>query len=347
MKGKAMKKVLVTGATGRKTLHERGYETRSFAYDAPQEAALREKLRELGTEIVLGDLATGAGIREAVEGVDAVVHCAALMQEDRAPRQVFFDINTRGAFALLEALRDRKEPVQRAVMLTTGSVYDVLSAQPPYREDDELRPLSLYGTCKVLNEELYRLYHWHSGIPTITLRPNFILAGEEPLKVWEPGGLVGVMKANCSDPRTVLYSPRSEPWAALEEAIRQNPDAFVVPYGPEGKSWRWHVTDVRDVCSACICALTTENEEALGKSFNIASAKPQAFSEVVPYVARVLGRPYVQVRLPVLWDVEFDISRARSVLGYDPQYDYRRMIDDALAFRRGEDTGVIPPGIPH
>jgi len=68
---------------------------------------------------------------------------------------------------------------------------------------------------------------------------------------------------------------------------------------------------------------------------------------VAPYAACALGRACVQVRLPVLWDVEFDISRARSVLGYDPQYDYRRMIDDALAFRRGEDTGVIPPGIPH
>ena len=173
------------------------------------------------------------------------------------------------------------------------------------------------------------------------------MPGLLPSYLLEFGVLVGVMKASCADPRTVLYSTEKEPWAPLEEAIQQNPDAFVIPYGPGGKSWRWHVTDVRDVCHACMCALTTPNREALGKPFNIASADPQAFSEVVPYIARALDRPFVEAHLPVLWDIEFDMSRARSVLGYDPQYDYKRMIDDALAFRRGEDTGVIPPGLPH
>ena len=60
------------------------------------------------------------------------------------------------------------------------------------------------------------------------------------------------------------------------------------------------------------------------------------------YIHTKTGRPYVDLRLPVYWAFYSDISKARKILGYNPQYDYRRMIDDALAFTRGVDIGVIP-----
>jgi nucleoside-diphosphate-sugar epimerase len=39
---------------------------------------------------------------------------------------------------------------------------------------------------------------------------------------------------------------------------------------------------------------------------------------------------------------EYDVSKVRRLLGYEPQYDIRRMIDDAVAFKRGEQIGVLP-----
>ena len=348
-----MKTVLVTGSTGRvgmnlvKMLHERGYKTKSFAFDSPAEKQLREKLQTLGTEIVLGNLATGDGIENAVEGIDAVIHSGALMQEDRAPsRLTFFDINTRGTFCLLEAVRKRKDPIERFVGITTGAVYDVLSGSPPFKTTDVPEPLSLYGLTKVLNEQLYRLFYWQHNIPTVTLRPNLILGGTEPIEVWSAKYIINAMKGACSDPRTMLYTDEKEPWKKIESIIT-SPDDLVIPYGPGHKSWRWHGTDVRDVCSAAIAALETDNPAAIGGIFNVASEKPQDYSDVLPYLAKKLNKPYLEVELPVHWHVELDITSAMQVLGYKPQYTIEDMIDAAIAFSQGHDTGVIPPGIPH
>lgn len=41
---------------------------------------------------------------------------------------------------------------------------------------------------------------------------------------------------------------------------------------------------------------------------------------------------------------EVDISKPRKLLGFDPQYDIIRMIDEAAAFRRDDRTEVLPTG---
>ena len=346
-----MEKVLVTGATGRlgmnlvKTLDRRKYKIMSFCYDSSAEKHLRDKLSKLDTEIILGDLSTGKGLDKAVKKADSIVHCAALMQEARAPREKFFDINTKGAFYLMEAAR--KHPVRRLVAITTGAVYDVLTAKPPYKEDKtELRPLGIYGMCKILNERLYVLYSFQFGVPTIVLRPNFIMAGTEPIEVWNSDTILTVMKKNSADKRTVLYSRKKKPWEKLEKAVKAG-YRWVIPYGPGNRSWRWHVTDVRDVVQACILSLETGNKKAIGEIFNVAAEKPQKFSDVIKYLAPRLGEEYTEAKLPVLWDVNLDISKTKKMLKYKPRYDYRKMVDDAIRYRDGKDTGVIGPGIPH
>ena len=39
---------------------------------------------------------------------------------------------------------------------------------------------------------------------------------------------------------------------------------------------------------------------------------------------------------------ELDISKARRLIGFDPQYDILRMIDDAIDFEQGADLGIVP-----
>ncbi len=346
-----MEKVLVTGATGRlgmnlvKTMAEKGYETVSFCFDSPAEAPLRKNLSQFETKIVLGDLSTGKGLKEALKGVDSVIHCAALMQEDKVSREQFFNINTKGAFFLMEALREK--PVRRLVALTTGAVYDALTAKAPYKEDKTLpMPLSLYGLCKVLNEKIYSLYSYQNNIPAIILRPNYILGGTEPIEVWNSEVLVQVMKGVCGNPKTTLYTKKKEPWKKLEKLVKEG-YRWVIPYGPGKKSWKWHVTDVRDVVHGCIAALETKNKNALGNIINIAADKPQKYSEIIPYLAKKRGEKYTEVSLPVTWDIEFDLAKARKLIDYKPRYDYKKMIDDAVRYKNGADTGVIGPGIPH
>jgi nucleoside-diphosphate-sugar epimerase len=46
--------------------------------------------------------------------------------------------------------------------------------------------------------------------------------------------------------------------------------------------------------------------------------------------------------MPFLWWFNISNAKARSILGYEPKYTYPDMVASALAFRRGEDIGVVP-----
>ena len=39
---------------------------------------------------------------------------------------------------------------------------------------------------------------------------------------------------------------------------------------------------------------------------------------------------------------QFDLSKARNLIGFEPQYDIITMIDDALRYQNGEDIDVLP-----
>ena len=63
----------------------------------------------------------------------------------------------------------------------------------------------------------------------------------------------------------------------------------------------------------------------------------------MPHLSRHPGIPYVEASVkgtPIFF--EYDLTKARTLLGFNPRYDIIRMIDDAIAFRNGEDIGVLP-----
>ena len=46
--------------------------------------------------------------------------------------------------------------------------------------------------------------------------------------------------------------------------------------------------------------------------------------------------------MPFLWWFNVANHKARGVLGYSPKYTFEDMVQSALAYRRGEDIGVVP-----
>jgi len=341
-----MAKILVTGATGRlganliKRLKQEGYDV--VAYVIPNDPKLG-KIEPFGVEVVFGDLRDATALRQAAQGCDAVIHTAALMNE-RAPgvsRAEFFSINVVGTFNVFDAAADAG--VNRVVYISSTSAYDVYANKPqPLREDMEPTPTALYGATKVLNERMGQLFEFMRGLRVVALRPNYIVAGTEILGPWRASTIIGAIRQWSKDPRAALYVPDvDEPWKDVEAQI-QSPSDFVVPRDPQGLSWRWHVCDVRDCVQACMCALTA-GEHVLGRVYNVAGPQPADFDVVVPYLAEKLGEKCYEVQVPKAWRFWFDLSRAREELGFEPQYDILRMIDDALRIRAGEDVGIIEP----
>ena len=99
-------KVFVTGSTGFVTgsvtlqLLARGDEVRALVRDA----ARGQTLARAGATLVRGDLSDGAALQKGMEGVDAVVHGAAMYEVGIAPsrRRAMFDANVTGTERVLE-----------------------------------------------------------------------------------------------------------------------------------------------------------------------------------------------------------------------------------------------------
>jgi len=159
-----MSVLLLTGATGLvgsrllPRLVEDGFECRALVRG---EAALPP-----GVVAVRGDLADPGTLRAAVDGVDAVVHLAALFRT--RDEDAVWRANRDGTRHLVAAVQEHA-PGARVVMSSTGNVYDA-DAPRPARETDACSPTSAYGASKIAAEQLLR----ESGLTWAVLRLPFV-----------------------------------------------------------------------------------------------------------------------------------------------------------------------------
>jgi nucleoside-diphosphate-sugar epimerase len=165
---------LITGATGfvgghvAEACKARGWAVRTIARPASDTASLDR----LGATVLRGDLTDKAVVRQAADGVDYVVHCAAKVG-DWGPVEDYRAVNVEGLRGLLEACTGR--PLQRFVHLSSLGVY----AARHHHSTDETAPLpdshmDGYTQTKVEAEQLALAYHRQNGVPVVVLRPGFI-----------------------------------------------------------------------------------------------------------------------------------------------------------------------------
>lgn len=119
-----------------------------------------------GVTAVRGDLAEATSLRAAVEGVDAVVHLAALFRT--GDEDAIWRANLDGTRHLLDAV-GAYAPKARVVMASTGNVYDA-DATRPGRETDDCTPTAAYPASKLAAEGLLR----SSGLTWAILRLPFV-----------------------------------------------------------------------------------------------------------------------------------------------------------------------------
>lgn len=101
---------------------------------------------------------------------------------------------------------------------------------------------------------------------------------------------------------------------------------------PGGKPGMRHVVGIKDVVQAVM--RTIGNEAAIGQAFNISGPSPFTYDVAANYVAQKLDLPVVEFEVAEFNDFCIDVTKARNVLGHNPEYDIFRIIDDAVAFRQ-------------
>jgi nucleoside-diphosphate-sugar epimerase len=146
----------------------RGLAARALARPGSDTALLRRH----GVAVVPGDLADAAAVRAALEGVEAVFHCAAKVG-DWGPVEGYRAVNVEGLRGLLEACRGR--PLRRFVHFSTLGVY---AARHHYGTDESEplpdRHVDGYTQTKVEGEQLALAYQREHGVPVVVLRPGFV-----------------------------------------------------------------------------------------------------------------------------------------------------------------------------
>ncbi len=116
--------VLVTGATGLaganvcKQLLERGDNVRALA----RESADTGPLKELGVEVISGDISDAGDVLGAAQGCDSAIHCAALLGGASQNMADFEAVNVQGTKNVLDA--SEAVDMRRVVAVSTGTFFD-------------------------------------------------------------------------------------------------------------------------------------------------------------------------------------------------------------------------------
>ena len=346
-------KILVTGGTGRiganlvTRLLTRGHEIRCFVY--PGDAGRAGKLDAFaGVETVAGDLRNLEDVRRAVKGVDAIYHLAAAFGGPFDNRQ-YLDINAMGTLNLLESVRTECPNLHRFVYACTEAVYWRLEEYGRYFEEPICEELVAryhqmpYFLTKWIGEKLAMTYFHQYGVPATSFRFSTVL---EPSEFFNGAGLPTRLALSTELERYESISGDDADTQAMLGDLRAQwtgEDRLLLSRNPNGVPYKQQFCDVRDIALGLTLGL--EREEAVGEEFNLGGAAIIEWGEAVPWLAERYGTGYADARLPSANYFTLDLTKIRTFLGYEPQHDFKSVVETAEAIRRGEETDVVPTGV--
>ncbi len=249
-------------------------------------------------EIMEGDVRSYHIVREAVDGVDYILHQAALPSVPRSVKDPITsnEVNVVGTLNILNAAREAR--VRRIVYASSSSVYGDLEVLPK-TEDMLPKPLSPYAVSKLAGEKYCQVFTRLYGLETVILR-----------------------YFNVFGPR---QDPTSQYSAVIPKFVRliQTGESPVI-YGDGSQSRDF--TYVSNVVEANLLACQQSAEELSGEVFNIAFGKRVTINDLVNAINQSLNT-HVEPRYadPRPGDVKHslaNIGKARQILGYEPKIDF-------------------------
>jgi nucleoside-diphosphate-sugar epimerase len=304
---------LVTGATGflgsalTTELVKRRQEVRILVRD---EKKAREQFDD-AVSITVGDITNAAQVQQAVNGVTTIYHCVGKLYHPSIPTALYYQTHVGGTETLLKVCR-RQDQLRRIVHISTTGVHGVTGTTPA-NENAPFAPGNPYEATKLESELLALKAYQEHGLPVSVVRPGL---------VYGPGDLhlLGFFKA-------------------IKKGL------FRVIDGGKALLHPIYIDDM--VAAMLLCA---EQPQAIGRVYNIAGDQPVTIRRLATAIAHALDRKLPTESIP-LWLANlasdifalipnmrgehapltrsrvtflthsrvYDISRARSELGYKPE----------------------------
>jgi UDP-N-acetylglucosamine 4-epimerase len=256
---------------------------------------IRQFLDNPAFELMEGDIRDPETCQKACEGIDVVLHQAALGSVPRSINDPITsnNVNIGGFVNMLTAAKDQK--IKRFVYAASSSTYGDSKALPKV-EDRIGKPLSPYAVTKYANELYADVFGKTYGMEIIGLRYFNI------------------------------FGPRQDPNGAYAAVIPLFIDAVMKNQPPkingDGGQTR-DFTFVENCVQANIKAALTDNPEAVNQVYNIAVGDRTSLNDlfnILKEEAKTDINPiYGPDRAGDIRDSLADISKANNLLGYDPQ----------------------------
>lgn len=350
-------KVLVTGAAGFIGSHTvdrllaRGIAVRGLdnfdpqVHRGPEADTPRHLQGHVGDpnfEFVKGDVRNVGLMREAVDGVDAVLHLASAVgvAQSMYRPEYFADVNVRGTAALLDVLANSDHRVERVVLGSSMTLYgegayrtpegEIVAAgrrdvsrleagdygvydeqgreltPAPTPESHPLDPTSVYASTKRAQEELLALFDDAYGLSTVVLR-----------------------YFNVYGPRQALGNPYTGVAAIFISRFLSGRRPIVFEDGGQLRDF----VHVGDVALANVLALT--EPDAAGQVLNVGTGVGVSVLEMAAAIAKALDKEHIRPDVQNKYrpgDTRHciaDISRIRT-LGYEPGISFAEGVVDLI-----------------
>jgi len=251
-----------------------------------------------------GDVRNFDWVKKAVEGVDAVVHEAALVSVTRSVEDPLLsnEINVKGTVNLLKACVDAH--VKRFVLASSCAVYGDTESLPNH-ENLAPKPLSPYAADKLAAETYAKVFHDVYGLETVSLR-----------------------YFNVYGPRQ-KYGPYSGVISIYINLLQENEPPLIIGDGNQTRDF----VNVKDVVEANINALT--KPKAAGEVFNISTGEATTIIKLAETIQQIMGKTdvkpvYAEPRPGDIMHSYGDISKAERKLGYKPRVQLEKGLNELI-----------------
>jgi UDP-N-acetylglucosamine 4-epimerase len=259
-----------------------------------------------------GDIRVQGDCRQACEGVDYVLHQAAL---GSVPRSLEDPITTNGAnidgfLNMLVAARDAK--VERFVYAASSSTYGDHPGLPKV-EDVIGKPLSPYAVTKLVNEQYAEVFARVYDFKAIGLRYFNIFGAHQ-----DPDG---------------AYAAVVPKWTA---AMINNEPVFINGDGETSRDFCY----IANTVQANLLAATTRHPEAANQVYNVAVGDRTTLNDLFEAIRSTLEPrfPHLKGVKPSYRDFRAgdvrhslaDITKARTLLGYEPSHRIKEGLVEAM-----------------
>ena len=268
----------------------------------------RDNLKEIDGrfELLEGDLCDLETVEQAVDGIEYVLHQAAIPSVPRSVQEPLesHTSNATGTLTLLEAARSAD--VRRLVYASSSSVYGANEALPK-QESMRTEPLSPYAVAKLAAEHYCLIAYPLYGLETVALR-----------------------YFNVFGPRQDPSSPYSGVVSCFIEAIRSGKSPVIHGDGKQTRDF----TYVENVAEANMVAC--HSKSGVGRAYNVGIGGRVSINQLWKTMAGLVGVETEAVHTdPRAGDVphsQADITQAKEMLEYLPQIDFEEGLRRTLSY---------------